>query len=61
MKIIIKGNKKYVMRMFKHLRKEHPSTRKKMTKSIVNPIRKKKRYWKPELPADYFVNPKYKI
>jgi len=25
-KIIIKGNKEYVARMFAHLRKEHPST-----------------------------------
>jgi len=24
-------------------------------------IKKKKRYWNPDLPADYFVNPKYKI
>jgi len=30
-KIIIKGDKKYVNRLSKHLKKEHPSTRKKMT------------------------------
>lgn len=29
-KIIIMGNKKYVEYMFKHLKKEHPSTRKRM-------------------------------
>lgn len=28
--IIIKGKKKYVDRMFKHLKKEHPSTRRRM-------------------------------
>ena len=30
MKLVIKGNKKYLERMFKHLRKEHPSTRRRM-------------------------------
>jgi len=30
MRLIIKGSKRYVKRMEKHLRKEHPSTRKKM-------------------------------
>jgi len=30
MKIIIKGNPKYVKRMFKHLRSEHPSTKRRM-------------------------------
>jgi len=29
-KIIIKGNKRYVDRLSKHLKKEHPSTRKRM-------------------------------
>lgn len=29
-KIIISGNKKYTSRMYKHLRKEHPSTRQRM-------------------------------
>lgn len=27
MKLIIKGNKKYIDRMYKHLKKEHPSVR----------------------------------
>ena len=26
-KLIIKGNRKYILRMFKHLKKEHPSVR----------------------------------
>jgi len=30
MKIIIKANKKYAERLFKHLKKEHPSTRRRM-------------------------------
>jgi hypothetical protein len=30
MKLEIKGNKKYIRRMFLHLRKEHPTTRKRM-------------------------------
>jgi hypothetical protein len=30
-KIIIRGKSAYVKRMFKHLRKEHPSTRRRMT------------------------------
>jgi hypothetical protein len=30
MKLIIKGKTKYVNRMYKHLRKEHPSTRRRM-------------------------------
>jgi hypothetical protein len=29
-KLEIKGNKRYITRMKKHLRKEHPSTRKRM-------------------------------
>jgi len=29
-KLIIKGTDVYINRMFKHLRKEHPSTRKRM-------------------------------
>ena len=32
MKLIIKGNKKYVNRMYAHLHKEHPSTRLRMHK-----------------------------
>jgi len=31
MKIVIKGNEKYIKRMFAHLKKEHPSTRKTMS------------------------------
>jgi hypothetical protein len=31
-RIIIKGTKKYVNYLSKHLRKEHPSTRKRMKK-----------------------------
>ena len=31
-KLVIKGSKKYVDRMYKHLRKEHPSTRRRMVK-----------------------------
>jgi hypothetical protein len=31
-KLIIKGNKKYVDRMFSHLKEEHPSTRTRMKK-----------------------------
>lgn len=30
MKLIIKGNEEYIKRMFKHLKKEHPSTRRRM-------------------------------
>jgi hypothetical protein len=30
MRLVIKGNEKYVKRMFVHLRKEHPSTRRRM-------------------------------
>lgn len=33
MKIIIKGKKKYIERMYSHLRKEHPSTRKRIKKT----------------------------
>jgi len=29
-KLIIKGTKRYIDRMYAHLRREHPSTRKKM-------------------------------
>lgn len=32
MKLVIKGNKRYINHMYSHLRKEHPSTRSKMTK-----------------------------
>ena len=31
-KLVIRGNKRYIDRMFKHLRKEHPSTRRRMKK-----------------------------
>ena len=30
MKIVIRGNKKYIDYLHKHLKKEHPSTRKRM-------------------------------
>jgi hypothetical protein len=30
MKLVLHGNKVYIRRMFKHLRKEHPSTRSRM-------------------------------
>lgn len=30
MKLVIKGNNRYIKRMFLHLRKEHPSTKRKM-------------------------------
>ena len=30
MKLEIKGKPRYIKRMFKHLKKEHPSTRKRM-------------------------------
>jgi hypothetical protein len=30
MKLVIKGKPKYIKRMYSHLRKEHPSTRRKM-------------------------------
>lgn len=30
MKLVIKGRPKYIERMFKHLKKEHPLTRKRM-------------------------------
>jgi hypothetical protein len=30
MKIVIKANKKYAKKLYKHLRKEHPSTRRRM-------------------------------
>jgi len=33
-KLIIKGNKEYVKRLSKHLRIEHPSTRKRMEVSL---------------------------
>lgn len=29
-RLTIRGNKKYIDRMFKHLKKEHPSTRRRM-------------------------------
>jgi hypothetical protein len=32
MKLVLKGNKKYIERMYLHLRKEHPTTKKRMTK-----------------------------
>jgi len=31
--LIIKGKKAYIDKMFKHLRKEHPSTKKRMVKT----------------------------
>jgi hypothetical protein len=31
-KLIIKGRKAYIDRMYKHLRKEHPSTKRRMKK-----------------------------
>jgi len=31
MKLVIKGKGIYIKRMFKHLKKEHPSTRRKMS------------------------------
>jgi len=31
MKLILKGKDVYIKRMFKHLRKEHPSTKRRMT------------------------------
>lgn len=31
-KLIITGDKKYIDHMYKHLRQEHPSTRKRMVK-----------------------------
>lgn len=31
-KLVIKGKKTYIERMFKHLKKEHPSTKRRMTK-----------------------------
>lgn len=30
MKLIIKGKTSYIKRMYKHLRKEHPSTKRRM-------------------------------
>jgi len=33
MKLTIKGKKPYIKRMYKHLRKEHPSTKKRMVLS----------------------------
>jgi hypothetical protein len=30
MKLILKGKPKYIKRMFKHLKKEHPSTKRRM-------------------------------
>lgn len=32
MKIVIKGNKRYINFMYQHLRKEHPATRRRMKK-----------------------------
>jgi hypothetical protein len=32
-KLILKGTDKYIKRMYKHLRKEHPTTKKRMTYS----------------------------
>jgi hypothetical protein len=32
MKLVIKGTSKYINHMYKHLRKEHPSTRQRMVK-----------------------------
>lgn len=32
MRIILIGKKDYITRMYKHLRKEHPSTKKRMKK-----------------------------
>lgn len=31
-KLVIKGKRSYIDRMYSHLRKEHPSTRKRMKK-----------------------------
>ena len=31
-KLVIKGEKKYIDKMFRHLRKEHPSTKERMVK-----------------------------
>lgn len=31
-RLVIRGNSKYINRMFAHLRKEHPSTRRRMKK-----------------------------
>jgi hypothetical protein len=33
MKLVIKGKKPYIDKMYKHLRKEHPSTKKRMVKT----------------------------
>ena len=35
MKLVLKGTKRYIERMFKHLLKEHPSTKKKMYKNSL--------------------------
>lgn len=40
-KLVIKGNKKYINRLYSHLRKEHPSTRKRMIKTKTRKRRKR--------------------
>ena len=40
-KLTIKGDKKYVNRMFVHLKKEHPSTRRRMSVNIKNKPKKR--------------------
>ncbi len=39
MKIVITGNDKYIKYLFGHLRKEHPSTKKRM--KVINGKKKK--------------------
>ena len=45
MKLIIKGKPSYVERMYKHLRKEHPSTRGRMYLKKRRKDRKRKRLY----------------
>ena len=41
--LTIRGNRKYIGRMSKHLRKEHPSTRRRMSTRGLGKRRRKKR------------------
>lgn len=40
MKLEIKGNEEYLKRMYKHLREEHPSTRRSMSLKNCKPKRR---------------------
>lgn len=47
-KLVIKGKTNYIHRMYKHLRKEHPSTKKRMV-IVTTPKKAKKMHLKVDI------------